>query len=110
MHAGVVAVKDFKMVDKNSDEYIFLITKDHISDGADEGAIGSSGVVLSPDEIKSHPDRIHFKMYDDDAELYYEGFSIGGQGFEPLDDFGMPNAGCTDIKQRNKETGKYESL
>ncbi len=98
------------MINKDSDKYAWLITKDRIENGADEGQQYSSGNELSAEEIRSHPDRIHFKMYDDDSILYYEGFSVGGQGFEPLDDFGMPNAGCTDIKQRNKETGKYESL
>jgi len=37
-------------------------------------------------------------MFDDDMNLYYEGKIIGDyDGFEPLDDFGMPNARCTSI-------------
>jgi len=42
-----------------------------------------------------------FRLYDDDDNLYYEGFIYGDDkihGFEPLDDFGMPNDGCTTIK------------
>jgi hypothetical protein len=37
-----------------------------------------------------------FKMFDDDGVLYYSGRSRE-PGFEPLDDFGMPNAGATSI-------------
>lgn len=40
-----------------------------------------------------------FRMFDDDGELYYEGLLTGTfDGLEPLDDFGMPNAGCTSIE------------
>jgi hypothetical protein len=40
-------------------------------------------------------------MFDDDNILYYEGRILGNyRGFEPLDDYGMPNAGCTKIKYR----------
>lgn len=39
-----------------------------------------------------------FEMFDGDGELYYRGRLIGGTGFEPLDDWGTPNAGCTTIK------------
>jgi hypothetical protein len=45
----------------------------------------------------SHPAR--WSAYDDDGECYYEGIIYGAySGFEPLDDFCMPNAGCTGIK------------
>ena len=46
-----------------------------------------------------------FRMLDDDGELYYVGRIIlddNTSGFEPLDDFGMPNAGCTSIEYREK--------
>jgi len=33
-----------------------------------------------------------------DSELYYEGYLVGGDDFEPLDDFGMPDAGATEIR------------
>jgi len=52
-----------------------------------------------------------FRMYDDDGELYYEGVSSDNEtedAFLPLDDFGMPNAGCTDIKYLTG--GHWESL
>lgn len=52
-----------------------------------------------------------FKMYDDDGELYYEGRIVGEDyhQLEPLDDFGMGNAGCTDIRYKN-EKGIWESI
>jgi len=40
-----------------------------------------------------------FELYDDDRNLYYKGRVIGDfEGFEPLEDYGMPNAGCTLMK------------
>lgn len=65
------------------------------------------------EQIKKDGFTDHFKMYDDDGELYYSGYSKplnDVDGFEPLDDFGMPNAGCTEIKYRNATSGKYETL
>tara|TARA_Y100000310_G_C20579254_1_gene762134 strand:- start:937 stop:1227 length:291 start_codon:yes stop_codon:yes gene_type:complete len=52
-----------------------------------------------------------FQMFDDDGMHYYSGRIIGNYSqFEPLDDFGMPNAGCTDIQYVNPKTGEWESL
>ena len=52
-----------------------------------------------------------FQMFDADGELYYTGRIIGDYtGFEPLDDYGMPNAGCTDIKLFNNKTREWETL
>jgi hypothetical protein len=40
-----------------------------------------------------------FELYDDDDNLYYKGRLIGdAEGFEPVDDYGMPNAGAVHIK------------
>lgn len=39
-----------------------------------------------------------FRMYDDDDNLYYEGVSTSNSSFDPLDDYGMPNAGCTYLR------------
>ena len=95
-------------------EHGWIITKDHISNGADEGVIGPRNATLTGDEIRNHPNRVHFKMLDDDGELYYEGYNVENDdgdspGFEPLDHFGMPNAGCTELRLRSK-TGAYETL
>jgi len=88
--------------------YGWIITKDHLAfDDAKPGTncnaigvIGPRDCVHTEHEIKSHG--LPFKMYDDDDELYYEGFLLGGDGFEPLEDFGTPNAGCTKIEVDGK--------
>lgn len=49
-----------------------------------------------------------FRLYDDDGNLYYEGRSDDSSSFDPLDDYGMPNAGAVDI--RYLENGKWETL
>ena len=45
-----------------------------------------------------------FRLYDDDHEHYASGRLVGidQTGFEPLDDYGTPNYGCTGIKYGNK--------
>jgi hypothetical protein len=88
----------------------WTITKDHIYGGQDVGTIGPRIATLSAGEIIK--EGYHFKLYDDDGNLYYEGYSTTNDdesAFGPLWDFGMPNAGCTGIKYRDK-SGKYEWL
>ena len=48
-----------------------------------------------------------FRMYDDDGILYYEGISTNDSSFGPLDDYGMPNAGCTEIRYWEKRDGAF---
>ncbi len=53
----------------------------------------------------------NFKLYDDDKELYFIGYSDDNsteRAFEPLDCIGA-SYGCTDIKYRNKNY-QLESL
>jgi hypothetical protein len=42
---------------------------------------------------------LKFKLYDDDGNLHYEGRMHPDcdsmDAFDPLDDYGMPNVGCT---------------
>lgn len=61
------------------------------------------------------PDK--FRMLDDDGVVYYEGICNclsnnhpDVNGFEPLDDFGEPNAGCTSIEYWNEATEGWEML
>jgi hypothetical protein len=58
-----------------------------------------------------------FRIYDDDRELYYTGIRTGQgdpdgseDGFEPLDDYGTPNAGATEIRYWKPETRTWETL
>ena len=85
-------------------EYGWVITKDHIADSkaplkTNCNAVGISGPYGCPfddDHITARGRK--FKMFDDDGELYYEGYMLGENEFGPLEDFGMPNAGCTRIE------------
>lgn len=90
----------------------WIITVDHISEGkySAVGRIGPQSATLDEKAIRAHPDRQRFKMYDDDRELYYEGLLIGGDGFEPLDDFGTPNAGCSYITYKDTDSGEWRIL
>lgn len=101
---------------------MFVITKDHISSGEDSdvGTMGPRDITdAQVDQLKAiaqgkrpaEVKPVHFKMYDDDGVLYYEGHYVetgwpDGE-FEPLDCFGMPNAGCTYMKVR-MPSGRYE--
>jgi hypothetical protein len=74
----------------------WIITRDFASSENGEG----NDVGKGNEEILKRNNKTKFKMYDDDDVLYYEGFMIENGGeelFNPLDDFGMPNAGCTRI-------------
>lgn len=108
---------------------MWVITKDYHADhsaesGTNMNALGMIGPSCVPDgiggqNIKVHRDAQYFEMYDDDGELYYEGYWVDHDSddethevneFEPLDDFGTPNAGCTLIKHRNLKTGIMEDI
>jgi hypothetical protein len=111
MNPGMVMGMDNKIrpITITGSTYAWRIDKDFIPDGdASEGtnfnAKGVTGPRDASDDLialldKGHGDR--FRMYDDDGGLYYGGRIVGEyDGFEPLDDFGMPNAGATEIKVR----------
>ncbi len=79
----------------------------------DSGPEHSGSAVIGPRDI---PDDLEaaldagkgeaFKMYDDDGEHYYSGRIVGDyDGFEPLDDYGTPNAGATEIRYRARSRG-----
>jgi len=79
--------------------YKWEITKDYIND--DDSEIGTQGGNV--DLVSRKEGR--FRMYDDDANLYFEGKIHGNfAGFEPLDDLGMPGYGCTTIKYWKNNT------
>ena len=72
-------------------KWFWIITKDRIENGDAKGVSNGDKSITS--------NKAHFSMYDDDDNCYYEGMIYGNyDGFEPLDDYGMPNAGCTYIK------------
>jgi len=80
--------------------YRWVITKDLLNVNNSNNphprvyVTGPSG---ADDNLISNPSA--FTMYDDDEICYYEGLIFGDyDGFEPLDDYGTPNSGCTAIK------------
>ena len=89
---------------------MWTITKDHIDNGSAVGIVGPRSATLDAEAIKAGG--THFRMYDGDGVLYYEGYSTSSDdeaAFGPLDNFGEPNAGCTGIKYR-QASGRYEWL
>ena len=68
------------------------------------GTMGPRGLTATEDEIKTQGKA--FRMYDDDGILYYEGFCLCNNNedlFMPLEHFGAPNAGCTEIHYMNQD-------
>ncbi len=85
-------------------EYGWDIYEDFISDVVPNKAkavevFGPSGI--SDENVKRLKDGQgdEFELYDDDDILYYKGRLIGdATGFEPVDDYGLPNAGAVHTK------------
>ena len=82
--------------------YRWGIPRDRIGDpnaaaGTCQNAQGRVGPRNASNRITKN--RTRFALYDDDGACYYEGLIFGDfDGFEPLEDFGAPNAGCARIK------------
>ena len=89
---------------KNMSKYYWKIT------GAVLGLVSEIGTVgpYNADETITE-NRGVFRMKDNDGTIYYHGEIYGDyDGFEPLDDYGMPNAGCTSIEYNEK--GEWKQL
>lgn len=83
-------------------KYAWIITEDKIF-GEDVGIKGPRLIDTKLEKLLKAGEGTEFKLFDDDGELYYEGLIVGDYtGLEPLDDFGLPNAGCTEIAYKNK--------
>lgn len=81
----------------------WIITDDLINNGEAVGEWNGNKEYIDAGKCK-----YTFRMLDDDNEVYYIGKSGNSSAFDPLDQFGMPNAGCTDIQYL--ENGKWKSL
>ena len=58
-------------------------------------------------EALARGEGVTFRLYDDDGNLYYQGRYFGLDGdeemaFGPLMDYGMPNAGCTELRYEKR--------
>jgi hypothetical protein len=88
---------------KNSWQYAWIITKDHLADIPPDRA-GTTGPRAAPQSLLEQlkaGEGWRFRMKDDDGEIVYEGRYLSvpdDWGFGPLDDFGTPDAGCTSIE------------
>lgn len=92
----------------------WIVTKDYTDlcnnkDFKEVEIVGPRNCSIEKEELlKGHP----FKMFDDDDNIYFEGFLIGDNtghdGFMPLDNYGTPAAGCSYIKY--KVEGTWEVL
>lgn len=70
-----------------------------IFEDSELGTLGPRDISNEMRELLSDGSGEKFKMFDDDGEWYYTGRIVGEyDGFEPLEDFGMPNAGATNIE------------
>ena len=82
--------------------YGWVITRDRLyekwpEDGSSSvGAMGPSDVKFTKEEITKKGKK--FSMYCDDKDCWYEGYILGGDGFEPIDDYGKAMASCVHIK------------
>lgn len=84
--------------------YGWIIDKDEI-DGSGIGTMGPRSISEDFQKGLLQGSGRKFRMYDDDGELYYEGRILTQADdetlFAPLDDYGTPNAGCTEIRYLN---------
>lgn len=95
--------------DPGAANYAWTIDKDVLtaSIGGDDES-GTTGPSNAPQTLLDRlaaGEGTRFRMLDDDGELYYEGRILiddeqDEEAFGPLNDFGMPNAGCTEIQYK----------
>jgi len=90
----------------------WIITKDNIDDGNAVGVIGPSTATATATAEQIKQLGRPFRMLDDDGNIYYYGLYLGPDDereFAPLDNYGSPNAGCTEIQYRNAQ-GAWKTL
>lgn len=86
--------------------YAWIITQDYLPTDLDlptrVGVAGPRGMSEAQHEQLLAGAGEPFRLFDDDRTLVYEGLFLGDatseEAFGPLEDFGMPDAGCTYIE------------
>lgn len=76
--------------------------------------IGPESCEASGPELMTSKDCRLFRMLDDDGYVYYKGWcylphGLTNAAFNPLDNYGCPNAGATTIQYLN-EKNEWETL
>ena len=102
----------------NADEsaYAWVITYDHLESermnvfGPHNATEDQLNILGAPG--KNADKLTRFRIYDDDGELYFSGYFLGDSesedAFGPLDDYGAPDSGATEI--RYLRGGAWETL
>lgn len=72
-----------------------------------EASLGDERLLQRHSLLRTEKHKFHFKMFDDDGNLYYEGLSKTNYSFAPLDEMGY-SIGCTEIHYL--ENGEYKRL
>lgn len=87
----------------------WIITKDKQADPVSEPGTNGNALGRASDGYAGSGRELPyvFRMLDADGEVYYVGQS-DQMDFDPLDEFGKPNAGCTDIQY--KVDGEWQTL
>lgn len=99
-----------------SSTYAWVITENNTELYNEENSIvgirGPSSCHLTKDEIVNHSEAKKFRLVDDDDIVYCGGYFVdlagNASGFEPKDNFGEPELGCTTIQYY--EDGVWKSL
>ena len=91
-------------------DYAWIVTRDCLEE-KDIKILGGSDITDEQEKRLVAGEGEKFIMRDCDNIDYYKGRIIGDYtGFEPLEDYGTPNAGATDILYKNKDTRVWEVL
>jgi hypothetical protein len=85
---------------------------------SDAGTVGPSNIDPAVEARLKAGEGEPFEMYDDDGEKYYTGRLLVPDDakadaeveFAPLHDFGLPNAGATEIRYKDKATGEFKAI
>ena len=79
--------------------YESFIEGSNIEEATTVEVVGPRGISDENEQKLKAGEGTGFELYDDDDNLYYKGRLIGDfEGFEPCDDYGMPNAGAVHTK------------
>jgi len=102
----------------------WIITRDLISDKGEKvtGLMGPRNITDATQARLNDGEGEKFRMLDDDSIPYYHGryleddseqedgiFAPGTDEFQPLDNYGAPNAGCTMVEYKD-EAGEWQTL